>query len=472
VLFHSQSFLLLFALVFFVYWFLLDRGGFGNRAKHLWLLATSYFFYMSWNVPLVSLLFLSSVVDFIAAQRIHRYRHKAWLYLSLIVNLGLLGYFKYCNFFLDSFYETGRALGWDLQPYHLDIILPLGISFYTFQTLSYTIDVYRGKYPPYESFLNFCLYVAFFPQLIAGPIVRADTFHYQLDRPRQIHWCTFYGGASRFVFGVFKKVVLANQAAAFADAAFSAPSEYSGFICLIGVYAFAFQIYFDFSGYTDMALGLLVMLGFKIPENFEHPYEAASIREFWQRWHISLSTWLKDYLYIPLGGSRGSELLTYRNLFIVFGLGGLWHGAGWNFFIWGMLHGAYLSIERMIRGPRFDRPRNPLLDGLMVVLTFHLVCLSWVFFRAETFGLAKEMLASMTDLRGFFVLEEIGLFKAQNWAIGFVLPMLVIIASRFHKVDKTLASYPLVFSIAALTLMLMLISLITGGANEFIYFQF
>ncbi|MCB9768221.1 MAG: MBOAT family protein [Candidatus Omnitrophica bacterium] len=190
-------------------------------------------------------------------------------------------------------------------------------------------------------------------------------------------------------------------------------------MCLIGVYAFAFQIYFDFSGYTDMALGLLDLLGFKIPENFDHPYEAASIREFWQRWHISLSTWLRDYLYIPLGGSRVSTGITYRNLFITFGLGGLWHGAAWTFFVWGMLHGAYLSIERLIRGHHFERKKNFLIDTLQVVLTFHLVCLSWVFFRAESFGDAWAMLIQIGDVAGFYQPEEFGLFKVQNWAIGF-----------------------------------------------------
>jgi D-alanyl-lipoteichoic acid acyltransferase DltB (MBOAT superfamily) len=354
----------------------------------------------------------------------------------------------------------------------LNIILPLGISFYTFQTMSYTIDVYRKKYKPYDSFLDFCLYVSFFPQLIAGPIVRADCFGYQLERPRHLHWSTFYHGTSRFIFGVFKKVVLANQASAFADAVFASPSEYSGFMCAIGVYAFAFQIYFDFSGYTDMALGLMTLMGFTIPENFDHPYEAASIREFWQKWHISLSTWLRDYLYIPLGGSKISTWNTYRNLFITFGLGGLWHGAGWNFFIWGMLHGTYLTLERLIRGHRFDRVKNPLLDTLLVVFTFHLVCFSWVFFRAETFQKAREMLVQICDPSGFFVPAEIGLFKPQNWAIGIILPFLVLVFTRFHKIDKSLRSYHPLVAVSIVTAMLVTIALITGGANEFIYFQF
>ncbi|MCA9428757.1 MAG: MBOAT family protein, partial [Candidatus Omnitrophica bacterium] len=290
-----------------------------NPLKRLWLLAASYLFYISWNLPLVSLLIISSVVDFVAARMIDRTGQKRWLMMSLVTNLGILGFFKYFDFFAESVVELFAHFGVTASYTDLNIILPLGISFYTFQTMSYTIDVYRGKYKPYGSFLDFCLYVAFFPQLIAGPIVRADTFGYQLKRPRGLHWANFYTGSSRFIFGVFKKVVLANQAAAFSDTVFADPEGYSGLMCLIGVYAFAFQIYFDFSGYTDMALGLLDLLGFKIPENFDHPYEAASIREFWQRWHISLSTWLRDYLYIPLGGSRVSTGVTYRNLFITFG---------------------------------------------------------------------------------------------------------------------------------------------------------
>ena len=478
MLFHSQQFLVFFIVVFCTYWFVLDRFSHLSQLKKAWLLAASYLFYMSWNVPLVSLLWLSSLVDFVAAREIHRIdmSHKGhrrrWLLLSLVTNLGVLGIFKYTNFLVDSFVELFNTLGLPVGYVDLNIILPLGISFYTFQTMSYTIDVYRGKYAPYRSFLDFCLFVSFFPQLIAGPIVRADCFAYQLERPRRLHWPTFYHGTSRFIFGVFKKVILANQASAFADATFAAPSDFSGFICLIGVYAFAFQIYFDFSGYTDMALGLLTLLGFKIPENFDHPYEAASIREFWQRWHISLSTWLRDYLYIPLGGSRISTLNTYRNLFITFGLGGLWHGAGWTFFIWGLLHGTYLSVERLIRGHKFDRVRNPFLDTLMVILTFHLVCLSWVFFRAETFQKARDMLHQICGMDGFFVLSELGLFKPQNWAIGILLPFFILVITRFHKVDKSLRSYPLVVSISILSGMLFAIALITGGANEFIYFQF
>lgn len=472
MLFHSQQFLIFFAVVFCVYWFVLDRFTRLHPLKPLFLLLSSYLFYMSWNIPLVSLLWLSSLVDFVAAREIHRTGSKRWLLVSLITNLGVLGIFKYANFFLDSFVYLFESWGIQASYVDLHILLPLGISFYTFQTMSYTIDVYRGKYPPYDSFLDFCLYVAFFPQLIAGPIVRADCFRYQIHRPRKPHWETFYDGSSRFIFGVFKKVVLANQASAFADAVYGNPGEYSGFICLMGTYAFAFQIYFDFSGYTDMALGLLTLLGFKIPENFDHPYEAASIREFWQRWHISLSTWLRDYLYIPLGGSRGSTAATYRNLFITFGLGGLWHGAAWNFFIWGMLHGFYLTVERMIRGPRFERVRNPLLDLLMVVFTFHLVCLSWIFFRAQTFADAQTILASIGGSGVFFSPAEIGLFKTQNWAIGIVLPFLVLVLSRIHKVDKSLRIYPPMAAVGVVTAMLILISLITGGADEFIYFQF
>jgi D-alanyl-lipoteichoic acid acyltransferase DltB (MBOAT superfamily) len=427
---------------------------------------------MSWNIPLVSLLGLSSAVDFVAAREIEKRKGKRWLLVSLFTNLGVLGVFKYANFFLDSFVYLFESWGLEASYVDLHIILPLGISFYTFQTMSYTIDVYRGKYAPYESFLDFCLYVAFFPQLIAGPIVRADCFRYQIHRPRKPHWETLYHGCSRFVFGVFKKVVLANQAAAFADAVYGNPGEYSGFICLIGTYAFAFQIYFDFSGYTDMALGLLTLLGYKIPENFDHPYEAASIREFWQRWHISLSTWLRDYLYIPMGGSRGSTAATYRNLFITFGLGGLWHGAAWNFFIWGMLHGCYLTVERMIRGPRFDRVKNPLVDLLMVVFTFHLVCFSWIFFRAQTFADARTILGAICGSDSFFSASEIGLFKIQNWAIGIILPLMILVLTRFHKVDKSLRSYPPWVAVGVGAAMLVLISLITGGADEFIYFQF
>lgn len=472
VLFHSQKFLFFFLVVFAVYWLIMDRVSFLRPFKKRWLLVTSFLFYMSWNIPLVALMVISPSVDYFASHLVHRTGKARYLVLSLTVNLCILGYFKYANFMLDSVVNLLNGFGLSADPIFLNIILPLGISFYTFESMSYVIDVYMRRYPPYQTLGDFFLFVSFFPHLIAGPIIRADWFARQMKRHRRLTWPAFYHGCSRFAFGLFKKVVLASQAAPFADAMFANPGDHSGLMNLLGVYAFAFQIYFDFSAYTDMALGLAMLLGYQLPENFQHPYESASIREFWQRWHISLSTWLRDYLYIPLGGSHVSSLVTYRNLFIVFGLGGLWHGAGWNFFIWGVLHGAYLSIERMIRGQKFGRSKNWVSDTFQVVLTFHLVCFSWVFFRASSFEAAWQMLGQITHWEGFYNPAEFGLFKIQNWVTGMILPFAVLVITRFHKADKSLRSYPAPLSIAILTFMIVVTSLITAGANEFIYFQF
>lgn len=467
MLFHTQYFLLFFIVVFFLHWVSPTY-----KLKHLILLISSFFFYMFWNVPLVSLLLISSVIDFYAGKRVWETREKRWLYLSLFTNLGILGFFKYANFGIQSVFEVLKVFDQELTSPRLNIILPLGISFYTFQSMSYTLDMYRRKYKPYQSFLDFAFYVSFFPQLIAGPIVRADHFKKQMERRMPLRWVLFNQGIILFVIGVFKKIVLAEQAAVFANAVFGQPAEYTCFMAIIGVVAFSFQIYFDFSAYTDMARGLGYLLGYQLPENFLHPYGALGIRDFWRKWHLSLSSWLRDYLYIPLGGSRQGAWRTKFNLMTTMLLGGLWHGAGWNFVIWGGIHGICLTIEDLIFKKRSLKHRLLLVNIFIGLVTYIIVCFTWIFFRSQTFSQATALLGSIITLPTEPLFHQVGYFKTQNWLLGIVLPAIIIVLSAFRPLDKTLRLYPLLVNVGTIITMIIISVIVTGGASEFIYFQF
>lgn len=396
---------MLFNSVLFVEFFLLVTAGFfvlralaPARLQKLWLLVASYVFYATWNPPFVLLLAFSTLIDFLAGIRLARARgngaRRVWLAISLAVNFGALGFFKYANFFFENLTSIGGA---EWQP--LDIVLPLGISFYTFQTLSYTIDVYRGQQPPCRSLLDFALYVSFFPQLVAGPIVRSQDFLPQL-RSRCGASSKWESGFRDIAIGFVKKVVFADTLGVFVDRVFADPGAHSASTLALGAYAYAYQIYFDFSGYSDIAIGLAALLGFDLRKNFDHPYLATNPAEFWRRWHISLSTWLRDYLYIPLGGNRKGTLLTHRNLMITMLLGGLWHGAAWNFVFWGAYHGFLLAAHRFL-----TRERSPLLPDVPTwmgrIFMFHLALVGWILFRVESLadfatylsGLAEGVLA-------------------------------------------------------------------------------
>lgn len=467
MLFHSQYFFLFFIVVFILHW-----TSPTYKIKHAILLIASLMFYMFWNVPLVSLLLISSVIDFYSGKYVWETRGKRWLYLSLFTNLGILGFFKYINFGIQSVVDISRACGLEVTRPALNIILPLGISFYTFQSMSYTMDMYRRKYTPYQSFLDFAFYVSFFPQLIAGPIVRADHFMKQLKRQMPLRWVLINQGIILFVTGAFKKIVLADQASVFANAVFGQPAEYTCFMAVVGVVAFSFQIYFDFSAYTDMARGLGYLLGYQLPENFSHPYGALGIRDFWRKWHLSLSSWLRDYLYIPLGGSRHGAWRTKFNLMITMLLGGLWHGAGWNFVVWGGIHGIFLSIEDLMFKKRSLKHKSIFANILIGLITYIIVCFSWVFFRSQTFTQASEMLNAIGTIPTGAFFHQIGYFKLQNWSLGIFLPTLIVVISAFRPVDKTLKSYPLLVATSTVVAMIIIAVIVAGGANEFIYFQF
>ena len=393
-------------IVFAGNWALISR----QRLRIVWLLAASYTFYASWNYQLLVLILFSTVLDYTVGWKIHRAESrrakKLWLSLSLIGNLGVLGLFKYADFFLRSFEHASHLFGSGMEVPLTHLVLPVGISFYTFQTLSYTIDIYREKLEPIDNPIKFALFVSFFPQLVAGPIVRATEFLPQLFEPPEFDPDEHSYALYLLAVGFTKKVVVADYLAVnFVDRVFENPAMYSSLEVATGVYGYAIQIYCDFSGYTDIAIGSALLLGFQLPENFNRPYLATSLRTFWHRWHISLSSWLRDYLYIPLGGSHYGTWMTYRNLFITMLLGGLWHGASWNFVIWGTVHGLGLAGTRMYQRwrernyPDFEPGRWWTVAS--VFLTFHFVCFAWIFFRAPDFAAATEVLARLGELTAY-----------------------------------------------------------------------
>ncbi len=389
--FNSLAFALFLPTVVGLYWAL------PKRTRVPLLLIASYVFYGWWDVRFLSLIMLSTVVDWFVARRLGAMpdgpRRRRWLWLSLAGNLGMLAFFKYWNFFVDSAATMLTSLGLEPNLPTLQIILPVGISFYTFQTLSYVIDVYRRDLEPEPSLIQFALFVSFFPQLVAGPIERAKHLLPQLrDLPastRQVDWA---GSSLLILRGLFRKVVIADGVAPIVNEVFSSPGRYGSLTVAAGVIAFSLQIYGDFAGYTDIARGTARMFGVDLMENFKAPYLARGFSEFWRRWHISLSTWLRDYLYVPLGGNRGTRWQTYRNLIITMLLGGLWHGAAWGFVVWGALHGAYLAIER-----RFARDRKGATGSatLPAVLVFAIVTLTWIPFRAPNLSHALDVVQAL-----------------------------------------------------------------------------
>lgn len=365
------------------------------------LLAASYYFYAYWDYRFLALIGLSTIVDYAIGLRLvkldpksHAQQRTRLLWISLTINLGALAFFKYCNFFIESLRLALEPLGWNLHT--LNIILPVGISFYTFQTLSYTIDVYRGRLKACNSVLDFALFVSFFPQLVAGPIVRASDFLPQLETNTKLSVERFFLGFRQFTIGLFKKMFIADNLAGFVDAVFVTAGSYDALTTWLAVFAYSLQIYCDFSGYSDMAIGVARSLGYDLPRNFNWPYLATRIDDFWRRWHISLSSWLRDYLYIPLGGNRKGRARTYINLLITMLLGGLWHGAAWTFVVWGGIHGAALAItkfcDEMFPASRKTNFFRTLLGRISTLLV---VAVAWVFFRAASFNDAARILQSM-----------------------------------------------------------------------------
>jgi len=511
MLFNSLNFLVFFIIVYALYLVL------PPRKQNVMLLIASYFFYGCWDWRFLTLIWFSTAVDYWVGNCIARAETTAqkrrFLLISLISDLSILGFFKYFNFFADSAYALLSALGLPIAPWHLRIILPVGISFYTFQALSYTIDIYRGQLAPARSLFNFALYVAFFPQLVAGPIERATHLLPQMEKPRVVTWAGIRAGTWLILWGLFKKVVIADNLADIVDPVFNGAVPLTGVSVLLALYAFAFQIYCDFSGYSDMARGLARYMGVEIMVNFNNPYFALNPSEFWRRWHISLSTWLRDYLYIPLGGNRKGPVRTYINLGLTMLLGGLWHGAAWNFVVWGAYQGALLIVHRLFSSLPLvlaNRTRTPIRTGaedsstsrstnheyegkasptpglqgagrgeavyralsklLRIVIMFHAACIGWLLFRAHSLDQIGQMLKALGHGWSFDV-------RLGSWAIALIilcLPLWLvqILQERTRDLEAPM-KLSLVPRLALVSVVLvMLFCLGNNGGAAFIYFQF
>jgi alginate O-acetyltransferase complex protein AlgI len=448
--------------------------------KKVNLLLASYVFYAAWNPPFVLLLWASTIVDWYIARGIWnardgtRARRRAWLLGSLAVNLGFLGFFKYGEFLLGNWQTLMASIGIEYAPPEWNIILPVGISFYTFQTMAYTLDVYLGRSKPLDSFLDFSLFVTFFPQLVAGPIVRPTQLVPQFEAPKQATRDGMIWGLGLIVLGLFEKVVLADGGlASAADAVFGARDPVGFADAWLGTLAFSGQIFCDFAGYSTIAVGTALCLGFALPDNFRMPYAAIGFSDFWRRWHVSLSTWLRDYLYIPLGGNRGTEARTYVNLMLTMLLGGLWHGANWTFVVWGGLHGLYLAVERWLRrrsGVAGD-PVSAWSRLSLALLTYVLVNITWVFFRAEDFGGASRVLAGMFGLapEAAPVLPTIYMIKVAAIVTG----ILVVQWLMRNRTLESVVSHAPWWATGAIAAAMLFAVIVTQGSGEaFIYFQF
>jgi len=454
-------------LVVFAYWRM------RHTAQNRFLLAASYFFYGWWDWRFLLVMIASTAMDYWIAGAISRSteprKRRSLLVVSLVINFSILGFFKYFNFFVDSAEHFAALLGMHSIPHALfSIILPPAISFYTFQEVAYIVDVYYGRVAAATSFVDYGLFISFFPHLIAGPIQRPSHLLPQVQRPRVVDQTRIYDGVMLILSGLFRKCVIADSCGVLANAAFSGRMGSTGIAALIGIYAFAWQIYGDFSGYSDIARGSAQVLGFHFMVNFRQPYLATSLQDFWRRWHISLSTWLRDYLYIPLGGSRHGEAATYRNLFVTMLLGGLWHGANWTFVFWGALHGAGLAVERAL-GLAKEVVHTALGTWWRRILVFHFVCFGWIFFRAASFGAAWAYLRQFTNWawRPTYV-------SALAYLAIFSLPLFAMDLRLESTGDEYLGqSARFRWQIAAAAAAVIAVAIFSQGeSSAFIYFQF
>lgn len=482
MLFNSFEFLLFFPVVTALY--------FASPYRFRWalLLAASYYFYGSWNWKYLGLIVASTLIDYIAARgmsaTVTQRGRRIFLFASLVGNLGILFTFKYYNFFRDSAAELFTRLGLESALPAADLLLPVGISFYTFQSLSYTVDVYLRKRDPERHLGRFALYVAFFPQLVAGPIERSTRLLPQLSQHHDFEYDRVTHGIKQMGWGLIKKIVIADNLALLVNAVYASPQDFDSITLAVATFAFAFQIYCDFSGYSDIAIGAARVMGIDLMQNFDRPYFAKSIGEFWRRWHISLSTWFRDYVYIPLGGGRVDQARLYVNLMTVFVLSGLWHGANWTFVCWGAVHGACLVLSRAteeVRG-RFALPESSVRNAFQIAITFTIVCLAWVFFRAETLGDAQLILTQLAT-----VPIELMYFDAAQWmtslpapgyntVIGFAgIAVLVAVQAVQAKgpVLERLSARPTWVRWSVYSAALWLLILFGNfGAEEFLYFAF
>jgi len=479
MLFNSIDFAIFLPIVFILYWFVANKS---YKHQNILLLVASYFFYAFWDYRFLFLLIFSTFLDYFTGLKMHEASSakmkKFWFWLSICVNLGFLGVFKYYNFFASNFAEAMGHFGLHLDVWTLKIILPVGISFYTFHGLSYVIDIYNNRIKPVKNFIDYSVFVSFFPLLVAGPIERATHLLPQIQKERHFNYTKAVDGLRQILWGLFKKIVIADNCAEFANYVFNHSGDYSGSTLLLGALFFTFQIYCDFSGYSDIALGTAKLFGIDLLRNFAFPYFSRDIAEFWRRWHISLSSWFRDYLYIPLGGSKGGTWMKVRNTFIIFLVSGFWHGANWTFIIWGGLNALYFmpllltnknrtNLEIVAQGKIFPTVK----EFLGMALTFGLTVLAWIFFRADNVHHAVSYISQMFSA---------SLFAApvhRPHSLLFILVLLFFITEWFGREHHhALASVGIKWPKLGRWVFYIVIGLVTyyyaGNKQQFIYFQF
>jgi len=478
MLFNSVDFALFFPIVFIGYWFIFNKK---LNLQNAFLLSASYFFYSQWDSRFLLLLLFSTLLDFYAGKKIagttNYSKKKLWLWISIGVNLGFLAIFKYFNFFITSFHDVFLFFGYKFSGYTLSLILPVGISFYTFHGLSYIIDIYKDRINPVNNFVNYSVFVSFFPLLVAGPIERATHLLPQITKSRSFDYLLAVNGLKQILWGLVKKLVIADNCAKYSNLAFNNPQEYNGSTLALGAVFFAFQIYGDFSGYTDMASGISKLLGFKLIKNFSYPYFSRDIAEFWRRWHISLSSWFRDYVYIPLGGSKVSKINQVRNVFIVFLLSGFWHGANSTFIFWGFLHACYFLPLLLVGKNKKHINNNFEIKGFKgirqagkIIITFILVVIAWVFFRADNLTLALVYLKGIFSQSLFTAL----MFFPKKLILTVIAFIFIEWVGRRDEfaIENIGYKWPPVLRISFYYVLVIFIFIYITSEQQFIYFQF
>ncbi len=482
MLFNSIDFAIFLPIVFILYWFVINRN---FKFQNLLVVIASYVFYGWWDWRFLSLIIFSSLVDYVVGRSMSKNtdirKRKLLLLISILVNLGFLGFFKYYNFFLENFVDAFQFFGNPINPQGLNIILPVGISFYTFQTLSYTIDVYRRKLEPTRDIIAFFAFVSFFPQLVAGPIERATNLLPQFYKKRTFNYNKAVDGLQQILWGLFKKVVIADNCALVANEIFNNSDGYSGSTLVLGAIFFAFQIYGDFSGYSDIAIGTSRLFGFDLMKNFAYPYFSRDIAEFWRRWNISLSTWFRDYLYFPLGGSRGGTWMKVRNTFIIFIVSGFWHGANWTFIVWGALNAIYFLPLLLLKRNRINtdtvaqnRYLPTMREFFNMSLTFTLTVFAWIFFRAENIGHAWRYLSEIFSKSIFSIPDFFGMRQALTTAILIFIFIIFEWIGRENEygISSMGLKWKRPYRWAFFLIILTFVYIYSDNDQEFIYFQF
>ena len=486
MLFNSLSFAIFLPVVFFLYWFVTNKD---YKIQNILLLVASYFFYACWDYRFLFLLIFSTLLDYFTgikmSEAVSKNKKRFWFWMSVIINLGFLGIFKYYNFFAASFDEALSHVGLHVNLWTIKVILPVGISFYTFHGLSYVIDIYNDRIKPEKNYIDYAVFVSFFPLLVAGPIERATHLLPQIKQPRQFDYTKALDGMRQILWGLFKKVVIADTCAGYANSIFANYSHYNGSTLLMGALFFTFQIYCDFSGYSDIALGTARLFGIDLLRNFAFPYFSRDIAEFWRRWHISLSTWFRDYLYIPLGGSKGGTWMKVRNTFIIFLVSGFWHGANWTFIIWGALNALYFmpllllnknrtNLEIVAQGKIFPTIKEVFAMGI----TFSLTVLAWIFFRAETVSKAVHYIGKIFSPSLFKTPDKRAFIESNTNPFAAILLILFFVMiewiGREHQyaLARFGVSWYKPVRWAVYYILVIAIFLFMGKEQQFIYFQF